>query len=546
MAAPTNISAATAQALGDLPASYTQRVDDAGTTYTTWYSFVAPSTGVISAFGYGDASVYTPTTTPWIGPTGAPTNLLSISGGANLTIQFPVTSGTTYFLKVVPNGGNPTPANLTLSVELHTDVAAPLGTIAINDDTDGFPLALLSSTADYTVLRFVTDFPAGEAGDTLIDGTVLVENDNDTVDLYTTNTGSFVLVNQTAITVPKIRTCNGANTFYVGNNVNPATYFTMTRDGTASAPVTLTANGSLAALAAANDESVLYFANTGSGAAIKTWNIPGNVAGANLVAGIASYSVIDILVLGDDSIVVGYQRGSVDYKVLRYSPAGATLNTYTFGSSFTSTVSRLAYAIDDPNSFWVLLHPASTDTGTSKFLNVQVSDGTILTTRLSAEYEDGVYQSAATATPLARFGNSFSCPFWIMRQSIGTVTQTFPIRRQRRCLLPSSPDNKVMRIPYLELLMRTGIGLMPAAWNSTANSPLGANPQVMLRISKDGGKTWLPEQWVSAGEMGRFKDRVRWLRTPNAYRNAVVEITVSDPVDWQFLALMGTPTEGSS
>ncbi len=125
------------------------------------------------------------------------------------------------------------------------------------------------------------------------------------------------------------------------------------------------------------------------------------------------------------------------------------------------------------------------------------------------------------------------------------VLMTYPIRRVRRFLLPSSPDNKNVQIPTLELLMRTGIGLTPAAWDG-ANVPQGANPQVMMRLSKDGGKTWGPERWRSAGAIGRYLTRVRWLRATGNYRNAVVEVVVSDPVDWQFLAMLGDPTEGSS
>ncbi len=125
------------------------------------------------------------------------------------------------------------------------------------------------------------------------------------------------------------------------------------------------------------------------------------------------------------------------------------------------------------------------------------------------------------------------------------VTETVTIRRERRFLLPSSPDNKNVQIPTLELLMRTGIGLTPAAWDG-ANVPQGANPQVMMRISKDGGKTWGPERWRSAGAIGRYLTRVRWLRATGNYRNAVMEIVVTDPVDWQLLAVLGTPIEGSS
>lgn len=120
---------------------------------------------------------------------------------------------------------------------------------------------------------------------------------------------------------------------------------------------------------------------------------------------------------------------------------------------------------------------------------------------------------------------------------------TYPIRRQRRFLLPSSPDNKTMQIPTLALLMRTGIGLTAGPSGSPVQ---GQDPMVMWRISKDGGKTWGNEQWTTAHAIGNYAERVRLTRATGNYRNAVCEITVSDPVDWQFLALLGTPLEGLS
>ncbi len=126
------------------------------------------------------------------------------------------------------------------------------------------------------------------------------------------------------------------------------------------------------------------------------------------------------------------------------------------------------------------------------------------------------------------------------------TTTTYPIRRQRRFLLPSSKMNRSMSIPILELLMRTGVGLLPGP---EADPPVvGANPQVMMRISKDGGETWGKERWRSAGLSGRHADRVRWLNPTGQYRDAVCEITVTDPVDWQFVAMLapGGITEGSS
>jgi len=123
------------------------------------------------------------------------------------------------------------------------------------------------------------------------------------------------------------------------------------------------------------------------------------------------------------------------------------------------------------------------------------------------------------------------------------ATTVYPIRRQRRFLLPSSPDNKYVSIPLMVLLLRTGVGLL--AGPDSDPPVLGVEPQVMWRFSRDGGKTWGPERSRSAHRSGRFKGRVRFLNPTGNYRNGVGEITVSDPVDWQFVAMLGEVVEGS-
>lgn len=130
-----------------------------------------------------------------------------------------------------------------------------------------------------------------------------------------------------------------------------------------------------------------------------------------------------------------------------------------------------------------------------------------------------------------------------MGPSAVTATTTFNIRRLRRLMLPQSPDNKRMQIPTLELLMRTGIGLTAGPSNAPVQ---GQDPQVMLQISTDGGKTWGTERSQSAGAIGQFKTRVRWVRATGDYRNGMAQIVMSDPVDAQWVGLMGDPIEKSS
>ncbi len=60
----------------------------------------------------------------------------------------------------------------------------------------------------------------------------------------------------------------------------------------------------------------------------------------------------------------------------------------------------------------------------------------------------------------------------------------------------------------------------------------GRAPQVVLRLSNDGGKTWPAEMTRSAGKLGEYLHRVRWNRLGCA-RRRVFEVSVSDPAPWR-------------
>lgn len=63
----------------------------------------------------------------------------------------------------------------------------------------------------------------------------------------------------------------------------------------------------------------------------------------------------------------------------------------------------------------------------------------------------------------------------------------------------------------------------------------GHDPQVMLRVSNDGGRNWVMEQWCSGGKQGEFTKRVKWNRLGSS-RKRVFEVVVTDPVVWRLLA----------
>jgi hypothetical protein len=362
MPAPTNTTEATATNIASLPYSISQTVDFGGTTYTVWYKYTAVSgDDVLGVLGFGDLTTYIPTTTVWTETSpGVYTQYFGVSG-TNLAITFPITVGTTYYFKFTTNGGNPTPANLTGYVDVAPNQTLTSGSLFVNDDNPGFPAAILSSANgdDYHHLGFVSPFPAGEGGDILLsDGTMLFEDEaNSNLKLYDASFNTLATVSFN-INNNRIRACQEQNTFYAGNRTGPASIQQVLSDGSLGTLHTLPLNG-LQSFAPSNDESIIYNVGQGgavgtTGLAIKQWITATSSMGSDLVAGTANYIIVDMLVLADDTIVALYFKGSAprDIFVKIYDAGGSTLATYTIATAGSSTSPRLAFALDNPNSFW--------------------------------------------------------------------------------------------------------------------------------------------------------------------------------------------------
>src|SRR5690606_4601339 len=71
-----------------------------------------------------------------------------------------------------------------------------------------------------------------------------------------------------------------------------------------------------------------------------------------------------------------------------------------------------------------------------------------------------------------------------------------------------------------QLDVENGVGLV---------SGQGEDPQIMLQISNDGGRSWGSEKWRSAGKLGEYKKRVIWNRLGTS-RNRIFRIKCTDPV----------------
>jgi len=71
-----------------------------------------------------------------------------------------------------------------------------------------------------------------------------------------------------------------------------------------------------------------------------------------------------------------------------------------------------------------------------------------------------------------------------------------------------------------EVYCETGVGL---------NSGQGSDPKIMLRYSKDGGRTKSNELWRSLGTIGNYKARAIW-RGLGQFRQLDIDLTITDPV----------------
>lgn len=89
------------------------------------------------------------------------------------------------------------------------------------------------------------------------------------------------------------------------------------------------------------------------------------------------------------------------------------------------------------------------------------------------------------------------------------------------CSAPLHGDGAPVIQDTLEIEMETGVGLVTGQ---------GSDPQVMIDISDDGGRTWGSYQrWASFGALGAYRQRVRW-RGLGQFQERVIRVWISDPV----------------
>jgi hypothetical protein len=121
-----------------------------------------------------------------------------------------------------------------------------------------------------------------------------------------------------------------------------------------------------------------------------------------------------------------------------------------------------------------------------------------------------------------------------MSNTFGLDAGGRPLRRLRQAA-GLQRERKRLFFSAFELYLEVGLGVATGQ---------GSDPQVMLRTSGDGGKTFGSIRSRSAGRRGKYNKRVRW-NNLSAVRDRVDQIVVSDPIPWRILGAFLEP-RGSS
>jgi hypothetical protein len=460
-------------------------------------------------------------------------------------------TGTLYIRIINTFGGAPT-LPTTVYVDRIPNTAVPVNAPIINNDISGYPATILSPTGDPSQIR---SFVAGESGAMLANGVSLWSDATDHTLLKLFDADLALITTVTWPSRAQLRapiSSNGVDTFWVGNfDVAPAKINTVTAAGVLGSEITLTTFRLHHVAPSMVDVDILYLIGLLSVSPF-TYGIwkyhlaSTTLDAAPFITEPANYSLRgfygrELVPLSDGRVLVMLQKdeGEGDSKVTLYDTTGAVVRDFPLDDN---DVNHIALGADG-TTFWVWTF---TDGAfDSQFIEFRISDGVRLQEFTLPTTTSGSHFSSDPTSPSSPlFGVPECCPMVITRVPLPpygppppTPAEELPpyvspsyfedpriIRRLRRAPHLSQENVRVF-YRKIELDLERGVGLP---------SGQGADPLVMLRLSRDGGHTWSEPVEMSAGQIGVYTQRVI-ARRLGAARDTVFEVTVSDPVAWSLV-----------
>lgn len=162
-----------------------------------------------------------------------------------------------------------------------------------------------------------------------------------------------------------------------------------------------------------------------------------------------------------------------------------------------------------------------------KFAVVRFSDRPAwvldLTTRRWHERASGIYEGAFTTLATARLGKQ-----WYGLDGEGNLRKFQRTNQDGAAPLVRTMQSKPIYLPDGRSVDEVEL------FGEFGASNIGRDAQVALRVSRDGGVTWDPEQWRSMGTLGGYRTKAEWHALGSAYGgdgHMALQFIVTDPAD---------------
>jgi hypothetical protein len=125
----------------------------------------------------------------------------------------------------------------------------------------------------------------------------------------------------------------------------------------------------------------------------------------------------------------------------------------------------------------------------------------------------------------------------IYQLDLNTYTDNGTLIQRIRTTPHIHQDRKNIFYNKFEIDMEKAVGIdgqtiLPSGL--TGNTPQGADPQVILTWSDDGGFTWSKEYWTTIGAIGNYLTRIQW-HGLGCSRDRIFRVKITDPVKVVFI-----------
>ncbi len=239
--------------------------------------------------------------------------------------------------------------------------------------------------------------------------------------------------------------------------------------------------------------------------------------------------------IGQDERGIGVAYRLNGYSEQRISTHAVEFAWQAYEKTFPGTIAgaRAFSYQEDGHTFWEIYFPAANATWVYDFSTQ------LWHQRGAWNAVSGTYDADHAQSHTFNFGKHLVGDWAsgnIYEQSTAIYTDNDGILRWVRRSPTLNKDNKWIYFSELEIDIQPGQGPIPAL--TSDGLPLAADgsnargPQLMLRWSNDGTKTWSSTYFLDCGQAGEYDFRARKIQLGRA-RKRVWELSGSDPIPWR-------------